>query len=108
MSAKFYELEWVSSIPIATSGFKKNKKPKRYYGGGNGTYIVGFESAKLYVVLVVGKEKVRQNIYKDVKKVISGNLTASIRDRIETVFKSNVIEWENGSISNLDELLKKI
>ena len=107
--ANFLELIWIpSQIPYIETGVKNGKTPKNAIKGSNGTFVIA-EPPQLILVLSLDKTglTVRKDIYRDVKDLTSKRLTKNFRKRLEEVFENSTFIFDEGELTNLDELIEE-
>ena len=94
-NATFVNLEWIKSEgPQLMQGIKKHRKPSNALYGGNGSFVVAGESAKLYLTVVDDDgKKYRQQVYGRV-------MQATNRQRMsEKLFYKVYSQFENATFS---------
>lgn len=103
MHAIFYYLLWErAETPYLKQGVKGNRRPKGALGGGNGSYMVKGQSAKLHLYVKGDDGKIYySNIYDRVMKETGfKNMTDKRYDKLYEKFKNasftindEYIEW---------------
>lgn len=104
MNATFYNLIWEKGqSPYLEQGVKGNKRPRRALYGGNGSYMVAGDPARLYLSVLGDDGKIyRSNIYGRVMKEtgrqrMSEKLYDSVYNKFQNatfaVDSNNYIEW---------------
>ncbi len=107
VKAHFSELDWIPGEGARiVQGVKGNRRPKRAYAGGNGSFVVGGEPAKLILTLKTEEGKyISKNIYYDVKELTDDRITKKFRENLEEALKEVEYEITKDGITNLGDVL---
>ena len=107
VKAHFVELEWIPGEGAhLVQGVKGNRRPKGAYAGGNGSFVVGGESARLILTLETEEGKhISKNIYYDVKELTDERITKKFRENLEDALKEVEYEITKDGITNLGDVL---